>query len=99
MALDLEINIEDIRKVINLILDHIENDLKISKVRIEEDYYWNMDKNHIYNVLEEPKESSIGQLYHDWEFLLHINSKDDAVSLMLIHVAPLLRYIGEKIGQ
>jgi hypothetical protein len=100
MATDLKIEISDLRKIINSIFDHIEQDLKISSVHIGEDYYWNISTEELYNALKDPTNLNIGQLYDDWEFLKNIlEDKNQAVSLMMIHVAPLLRYIGEKIGQ
>jgi hypothetical protein len=101
MTMDLEIKFSDLRKIINSIFDHIEQDLKISSVHIEEDDYWDIFTEDLYNPLKDPAELGLGKLYDDWDFLKNMLSRprEEAVSLMMIHVAPLLRYIGEKIGQ
>jgi hypothetical protein len=92
--------IGDLKAVVNLILDHIVHDLKIEAVQIEEDFYWDVDSKYLYDVQTTASDLSIGSLRDDWEFLTKMgNDRRDAVSLMLIHVAPLLRYIGEKVGQ
>jgi hypothetical protein len=47
-----------------------------------------------------PSELDIGQLFDDLEFLLKtLDNEEQAVSLMFVHLAPLLRYVGEKVGQ
>lgn len=98
MALEIEIN--DLRQVANRIFDHIQKDLKIDKVRIEQDYYWDIPKDKLYDPTKDPSDLVLGQLYDDWDFLSSILAdKEQAVSLMLIHLAPLLRYIGEEVGQ
>jgi hypothetical protein len=99
MPMDLQIRISDLRKITNLIFDHVEQDLNISSVPIEEDYYWHIPSKVVYKVEQDPPTPDIGQLYDDWEFLAKIKQREDAVSLAMIHLAPLLRHIGEKIGQ
>ena len=97
MALEIEIN--DLRQVANRIFDHIQKDLKIDKVRIDQDY-WDIPKDKLYDPTKDPSDLVLGQLYDDWEFLSSILSdKEQAVSLMFVHLAPLLRYIGEEVGQ
>ena len=99
MPMNLAINIADLRKIINLIFDHMEHDLCVTSVPIDEDYYWDIPSKELYNVQGDQPAPGIGQLYDDWDFLSRIKDREQAVSLMLTHVAPLLRYVGEKIGQ
>lgn len=47
----------------------------------------------------DPTELNVGQLHDDWRLLTKIANRDEAVAYMLIHLAPLLRYIGEEVGQ
>jgi arginine repressor len=96
------LDLRDLKKVTNAILDHVIDDLKIEKVTIEngEDFYWEVPSDKLHAVKEPPPKLDVGRLADDWEFLQSIlKDKDHAVALMLIHVAPLLRRIGEKIGQ
>jgi hypothetical protein len=99
VPMNLVVSISDLRKVTNFLFDHIEKDLHISTVPIEEDYYWDIPTAELYNVLRDPPQLGIGQLYDDGDFLAKLKAKEDAPSLMMIHLAPLLRYVGEKIGQ
>lgn len=95
-----EINIAELRLVVNRILDHIEHDLGQAHVKLDEDNYWDVSNEERYDFTKTPNSFEHGQLHDDWEFLSSIlNDKDQAVTLMLIHVAPLLRRIAEQIGK
>lgn len=94
------IEIAELRSIVNAILDHISNDLNIKTVDIDQDFYWNVDSGSLYEASKKPPETDLGSLHDDLEFAREIlGDKDQAVALMLVHVAPLLRYVGEKIGQ
>ena len=96
----MEIDIDKLRLITDQIFDHISRDLKINKVSLEQDYYWNVPSEFLFDMDSAPKELDIGQLYDDWEFLLKtLDDEEQAISLMFVHLAPLLRYIGEKVGQ
>lgn len=95
----MDIDIEKLRSITNLVFDHIINDLKIKRVELRKDYYWTIETEQLYVTKNDPTELNVGQLYDDWEFLTKIENREEAVAYMLIHLAPLLRYIGEEIGQ
>lgn len=98
--MDVEVKIADLRLVIGRILDHIEHDLGHTVVKLDQDDYWDVADEERYDFTKSPTSLGHGQLRDDWEFLRSIlEDKDQAVSLMLIHVAPLLRRIGEQVGQ
>jgi hypothetical protein len=92
------VEIEKLREIIESILNHISGDLGIAQVELDEDFYWSVDSSFLYKANEKPSNFDLGSLLDDWDFLSDLpNDKDQAVSLMLTHVAPLLRYVGEKI--
>jgi hypothetical protein len=92
------IKISDLRIVINLIFNHIEHDLKKENIFLEEDDYWDIIIHERYDFRKIPENFEHGQLSDDWHFLSSIlNDKDQALDLMLMHVAPLLRYISDKV--
>ncbi|MDH5668633.1 MAG: hypothetical protein OEY86_11530 [Nitrospira sp.] len=94
-----EIQIDQLRKIANKLFDHIENDLGIEKFVLDKNFYWDMDSKQLYDVETTPT-LNMGSLYDDWEFVSSLLEKDSApVSLSLTELAPLLRYLGEKIGQ
>jgi hypothetical protein len=95
-----EIRISEIREVVNRILDHIEHDLSLPAVRLSQDDYWDVLDDERYDFSKSPNSFGHGRLHDDWEFLSSIlKDKDQAVALMLIHAAPLLRWLGEEVGQ
>lgn len=97
-----EIDLRALKQVTNAILDHVINDLKIKKLAIkgDRDFYWEVPSDQLYAVKKEQPQLDMGRLLDDWEFLAPIiNDKEQAVALMLIHLAPLLRYLGEEVGQ
>ncbi len=98
--MDVEIKLSELRLVVNRILDHIEHDLGLLSVKLDQDDYWDVTDGERYDFTKSPENFGHGQLHDDWEFLSSIlKDKDQAVALMLIHVAPLLRCIGEEVGQ
>lgn len=95
----MEIDIEKLRTITNLIFEHITTNLKVKKIELKQDYYWNIPSERLYDMSKDPAEFTAGQLYDDWDFLTKIEDREEAVALMFIHLAPLLRYIGEEVGQ
>jgi len=94
-----EIKIKQLREIVNKLLNHIENDLGIEKIVLDKNFYWDMDSKQRYDVETTPT-LNMGSLHDDWEFVSSLLEKDsDPVSLSLTELAPLLRYLGEKIGQ
>jgi len=88
------------KRVLDTILDHMIDDLGIESVPIEpeKDFYWNVD-NPIILHNENPA-LDVGKLTEDWELLSKIlEDRERVAALMLVHAAPLLRYIGEKVGK
>jgi len=101
MGSDKFINIEELRTALNMIFDHIKEDLKIENCPLTENYYWDISDDSLYAVDKDVEPPSVGSLQDDFEFIETMLSqgRNQAVSLMLIHAAPLLRYLGRKIGQ
>lgn len=94
------IEIEEIRTVLNSILNHISDDLNIKSITLDEDYYWSVSSDSLFSSDKKPADFELGSLRDDWEFLREIlHDKDQSAALMLVHAAPILRYIGEKVGQ
>jgi hypothetical protein len=96
----LKVNVSEMRIIVNRILDHIEHDLGKGSVSLTQDDYWEVADNERYDFTKSPDACAVGKLHDDWEFLRAIlKDKDQAVALMLVYVAPILRGLGEEIGQ
>lgn len=96
------VSIGELRRIVNDLLDHVET-VNGPELRLDQDYYWDLHSEVLYDVTKQVSNVDlVGSLGDSWEFLLnmrHDDIKQDGPSLMLIHAAPLLRYIGEKVCQ
>jgi hypothetical protein len=50
----LEIKLDELRQITSRIFDHMQNDLKIDKVCIDQDYYWEISKEELYYPTKDP---------------------------------------------
>jgi hypothetical protein len=95
------VNISVLRRIVNELLEHVET-MNGPELELDQDYYWDIGSDVIYDFTTTvSKVDLVGSLGDSWEFLANMretNIRRDGPSLMLTHVAPLLRYIGEKVG-
>lgn len=97
-----EIDVRELKLMADTILDHIINDLGIEKIQLknDRDFYWDLPDDALYSVNKEQPKLDVGRLSDDYEFLAEIpRDKSNAVAFMLTHLAPLLRYVGQEVGQ
>jgi hypothetical protein len=94
-----KIEIEELRKAVNLLFDHL-RDGGIRRVELGKDCYWEMDAARLYDVTSDPTDFSIGSLFDDWESVQKLASgQHEPVVLLLLKVAPLLRYLGDTVSE
>jgi hypothetical protein len=97
-----EIDIRKLQRAVNQILDHVVQNRGVQMFPIspEQDFYWDVPGDRLHAVKEAQPNLDVGRLTDDWGFVEQsIGDKDAQVSLMLVHIAPLLRKIGESVGQ
>jgi hypothetical protein len=95
-----EIDLRSLKGAVNAILDHLIEDLRISSVTIDEssDAYWHCPIAELYDLSKKPIGMDVGKLSDDSDFIeLVERGQSGDVSYNLVHIAPLLRYIGETI--
>ena len=94
------INLQDVRTALNTVLDHLMNDLKLSAVEIdpEKSLYWHVPVSEVHDMSKAPQGLDVGRLSDDFDSvkLIRPGEAGDA-AYNLVHIAPLLRYIGEKV--
>lgn len=94
------VKISDLKTTVDAILSHITDDLGIDSIELDQDLYWEIPEGQLYVLNQNPGNHTMGSLFDDLEFLQPLlTDRDRALSLMLLHVAPLLRYLALKIGQ
>jgi hypothetical protein len=95
-----EIDVKRLKIAVNAVLDHLLEDLKLEKVAIDEreDFYWSCPPRQRYDTTKKPSEWWTGRLSDDVHFMdLIQRGQSGDISYTLVSVAPLLRYIAEKI--
>jgi hypothetical protein len=93
------IDIAEIRRISDLIFEHILNNLEVKSVELTEDMYWTITPNDIYDIGNDPKDFGIGQLYDDLDFLRRIlDDESQAVPAMMMHLAPILGYLATRVN-
>jgi hypothetical protein len=96
------IRVQDLRAALTIILDHIVDDLGIESIPIDpaRELYWDIPQELLCDLSNKTPRLDVGSLRDDWHFLATMGTeRSEAVSYMLIHAAPLLRYIAERIGR
>jgi len=97
-----EIDLRALKRAINAVLDHLVENVGVEKLPIKaaEDFYWDVPTSQLYAVKGNQPKLDVGRLADDWEFVtLMLRDKNSAVGAMLLHLAPLLRRVGEEVGQ
>jgi hypothetical protein len=94
------IDLERLRIAVNAIIDHLIQDLGIKSVQIDgaDDFYWTYSSPEVYDSSKKPGEPEVGRLTDDADFVRLVRRGESGdISYSLVHVAPLLKYIGEKV--
>jgi hypothetical protein len=92
----MKITTEDLRRVFNRLIDHLEGTGQ-NLTELPWDFYWEIAKEDLYEPYSEPKQLSIGQLSDDWDELLKIaNGRMPPVGYALVWLSSILRAVGES---
>ncbi|MFD0153005.1 hypothetical protein ACWGQ4_24525 [Streptomyces sp. NPDC055721] len=95
----LRIPLDQLRHVFELALQHIEASAG-SQVALEHDYFWSVPGDELYDVPNEPRTITIGQLSESWQHLEDLLiDPDRAVGHHLVWLADVLRAIGQGAAQ
>ncbi|WP_327420061.1 hypothetical protein OG612_40600 [Streptomyces sp. NBC_01527] len=95
----LQIPLDRLRNAFELALQHIEASAG-SAVALEHDYFWSVPGDELYDVANEPRTITIGQLSESWQHLEALLSDPNrAVDHHLVWLADVLRAIGQPTVQ
>jgi hypothetical protein len=95
-----EIDVRGLKRSENAVPDHVIDDLGHEKIRVEEnrDYSWDCPDSQIYDMSKSLVGLDVGRLSDGVDFVKLIeHGQGGDVSYHLVHVAPLLSYIAEKV--
>ena len=92
------ISIKYLRDITNHIFDFIENDLQLSEAVLNQNFYWAISEDDVYELSSEPKEMSVGSLIDDWDVIEGIDGDlSQALPLVFLHIGPLLQYLAAEL--
>lgn len=87
---DVALKVLDIKKLVNMLSDE-------KVVELNEDLYWNILDEELYDPYETPMDFTMGSLSEDWLFLQRIVKKErDMIDYDLYKLASILRFLGKK---
>ncbi|MEU3756318.1 hypothetical protein AB0H17_26725 [Streptomyces olivoreticuli] len=91
----LRIPLDQLRQAFEAALRHVEASAGHT-VALEEDYFWSVPGDELYDVLNEPKSLTIGQLSESWQHLEDLLADQDrALGYHLVWLADIIRAIGQ----
>lgn len=100
--MECEINLEKLQIVVNQLFDHIIKTRHVNSIKLasNQNYYWQIEPEKLYDISVKPSEFTVGSLADDWDFVSSLLDKNsDPVAYQLTEVAPLLNYIGEALSK
>ena len=96
MSEPLGISVERLRAVFDLLMTRLAQD-EGDTVGLARDYFWSVPPDALYNVYEEPKELTIGQLSESWDRLEGLLEDDSrALPYHLVWLADVIRALGHE---
>lgn len=92
-----EISVSDLKKILRLVLEELDQRDEEDNFKLEDDLYWNIRDEEWCEIYREPKDLTMGSLIDDREFLEKaICGERKLIPYDLCKLAALLRYIGQK---
>ena len=91
-----EIDIEQLERIFHVRCKHLK-DQGIHSIDIDHDYYWNIPKEELYEMSQEPKSLDIGQLSEDLGFLRrYLDKSAQPIGFGFVWMSSILRLLGDE---
>lgn len=91
----MKVNIEEIEKIALYLLLKL-RESKGESIELNNDFYWDISADELYNPYEEPKNITLGQLSDDLEEIQRLNKSDDAIPHDLKRLASIIKALGTE---
>jgi hypothetical protein len=88
----MKVNIEEIEKVVLLLLLKL-RESKGNEIELNNDFYWEISDEELYNPYSEPKNITLGQLTNDLDEIQRLNKFDDAIVYDLKRISSILKVL------
>ncbi|MFF2745252.1 hypothetical protein ACFVVA_06895 [Kitasatospora sp. NPDC058048] len=93
----LSVSFAELRSSFDVVLRHMEAAAAGDAVALDNDYFWSIPPNDLYDVTRTPDELTIGQLSESWQHLRDVVADPDrALSHHLTWLADVLRAIAHE---
>jgi len=93
----IKITKNDLKNILLALINKIEK-LDNSSFSLDNDLYWSIQDEELYNIYEEPQEITIGSLKDDWDFLQKIlNEEREVIGYDFNKVSNILKKIGSDL--
>jgi len=86
----MKVKIDDIEKVASLLLSKLKES-KGNEIELNNDFYWDISEEELYNPYQDPKNITLGQLSDDLEEIQRLIKSDDAITYDLKRLASILK--------
>jgi hypothetical protein len=86
----MKINIEEIEKIVLLLLSKL-RESKGNEIVLNNDFYWDISLEELYNPYKEPQNITLGQLSDDLDEIQRLNKSDGAIVYDLKRIASILK--------
>ena len=96
----MRVSVDVLRKATEIVYAHLVEELGLEHVEIDDEYYWELPDEYLYDVTREPapKEYEVGQLSYDFERLKEITEDPElGISYALVWLSSVLKAVGKKI--
>ncbi|MFF0531144.1 hypothetical protein ACFYT3_22495 [Nocardia amikacinitolerans] len=94
----LHVSLTELRKSIDLLMDHLDSAADGDTLHLDQDYFWSIPQDELYDVNRTPADLTVGQLSWSWEQLTALLADPDrAVGHHLVWLSEVLRAIGQKL--
>ena len=85
----MKVKIDNLEKIISLLLKKLKSS-KGNEIELDNDLYWAISSEELYNPYEEPKNITLGQLEDEVNEIMRLMDTDDAIIYDLKRVANIL---------
>ncbi|ACE06213.1 hypothetical protein Aasi_0842 [Candidatus Amoebophilus asiaticus 5a2] len=86
----MKVKIDDIEKVTSLLLSKLKES-KGNEIELNNDFYWDISEEELYNPYQDPKNITLDQLSDDLEEIQRLIKSDDAITYDLKRLASILK--------
>ncbi len=92
----MRVTTKELREATLALLKHLDETGQ-SEFEIDEDYYWSVPQEDLYDPYKTPSDLTLGQLSHDWDEVRSLAQGTRApLAYLLVWLAAVMRRVGEK---